>query len=742
MTESTPSPSKSPDTSLGPRAALLGPLASCEALAAAPSTETVAIVELARSLRADVEADGRAGAPVSAYVPHNTAVLLLALWDLDPQDSRLAGLAEAAAPILLAAAESDALDLALVTALLRVAPLLPASITDRVTELGARAAESPLAGDRLLDAWSRHLASLGEGRDGSRKEQVARHAGRALALMDRILERLPYQEGVAAARLELLAQRVRTAESPARDEALGRLLTLAQDYEDRFGAAGHVEALRLFAALERVQAKGSGEGARREARTRLLALAQPGRLPDDELLRSLKAADRANLFKAEDHRQLAEALRERAASARPADQAGLQKALRRSLERAGEKEALLEELVRDVTRDPKGRDASTSLVTHLIEALRKGSDVPTVPADSLRAAAAAASRGALAKLSAEDLTRWLGHLSERLGAEGAAEHLEGQILKTRELRKLRPLYDRGVALLREAGRRDAALGLLREGFEKARHDDLRIAYARELLDLERDLPDAEDAVRPLLGAGGPLQAEAKALRDKLLAHPALEQQRRQQLLEFEDEVGIGTARAQRLRVLFTGDGFALTEVVDHPAPASYEHKHIRVMVRRSDLPGDLDIADLKKGRDVFAPVRGEDDSRKKGVLRVYWVADSALVDPGWSEDERLRRVTELEARFHIGSGASLPLRVRKVAPRRGQLWASIEAPQGAGRETFPSDVRITASDLPEGTELTDLKEGVQLYAPVDSFAPQGASPGDRRYRVRPPVEVLKEGDRA
>jgi hypothetical protein len=206
-------------------------------------------------------------------------------------------------------------------------------------------------------------------------------------------------------------------------------------------------------------------------------------------------------------------------------------------------------------------------------------------------------------------------------------------------------------------------------------------------------------------------------------------------------VGVGGDRPLRLRVLFTGDGFALTEVVEHPAPPAYEHKHLRVLVRRGDLPGDLDVADLRKGRDVFARVRGDDDTRRKGGLRVYWVAEGTTVDPGWSAEERLRRVAELEARFRINSGASLPLRVRKVVPRRQAAWASIEAPVGAGRETFPSDVRIINGDLPEGTTLGDLREGDVLYAPVDSIDAGGGDPGDRRYRVRPPVEVAPRDER-
>lgn len=719
---------------IGLRATLLSPLAALEPLSAA-GAEAAELLDLARALRADVEADVGAGRVVSPYVEHNLAVLILGLAAMDRDDDRLAALWRAGAPLLTAGVASDPDDLAIAAALLELGHLAPKERRARMLDLGEAASTNPLAGDRLFGAWARLLCTLA---DDPEDEALGRRLETAITRLDAFLEQRPWIVGIAAARLRLVAAHAGRSDAGVRDEALTRFRVLAADFGDRFGAAPEIEATRLDVALLRLQAKGAGDGARKEARELLISLAAPGRLSDGELLRALRGAERAGVLQKPDWAALVEPLRARAQTARPSDRGGLHKALRKALEKAGDRGALLEALVADVTRSPRSREPASALVQHALAALAAGEE-PQIPAEALRAAAAAANRGAFSRLDEEQLGRWLSHLASRLGADAAAEHVTGQLVHVRDLRRLAALWDRGEALLREAGREEAALDLLREGFAGGGHDALRLRWAEAMLAAERELPEVDEALRALAGAAGPLQQRARELRHKVAAHPALERQRRELLLEHEDEIGVG-GRPLRLRVVYTGEGFALAEAVDHPAPSWYEHKHIRVMVRRADLPGDLDLADLKKGRDVFARVRGEDDLKRKGGLRIYWV--DGPVDPGWSEEERLRRVTDLEGRFRIGTGASLSLRVRKVVPRQGALWASIESPARGGRETFPSDVRVVAGDLPEGARLADLRPGDQLFAPVDSVDAGSGAPGDRRYRVRAPVEVATGGSNA
>lgn len=720
--------------SLALRTSLLGPLAALEPLAAG-GAEAGALLDLARTVRADAEADARAGRPIAPYLAHNVAVLLLGLAASDRDDDHLADLWRSAAPLLQGALAEDPDDLAIAAALLELGHLAPKERRPWLLDVGETAAASPLAGDRLFGAWARLLGALADDRDD---DALGRRLETAVARLDGFLEQRPWNVGVAGARLRLVAAHAARSDAAARDEALTRFRALAADFEDRFGGSPEIEATRLDVALLRLQAKGAGDAARKEARELLVGLAAPGRLSDGELLRALRGAEKAGALQKPDWVALVEPLRSRSSTARAGDRGGLYKALRKALERAGDREALLEELVADVTRSPKSREPASALIQQALATIAQG-DEPQIPAEALRAAAAAANRGAFGRLDDEQLGRWLDHLAARLGADGAAEHVTGQLVQVRELRKLTALWERGEALLRAAGREEEALDLLREGAEKGGHDALRLRWAEAMLAAERELPDVDDALKALAGSAGPLQQRARELRQKVSGHPALERQRREMLLEHEDEIGVGTDRALRVRVVYTGDGFALAEAVDHPAPPWYEHKHVRVMIRRGDLPGDLDLADLKKGRDVFARVRGEDDAKRKGGLRIYWVADGTTVDPGWSEDERLRRVTDLEGRFRIGTGASLALRVRKVVPRQGALWASIETPQRGGRETFPSDVRVLAGDLPDGVRINDLKAGDELFAPVDSLDAGSASPGDRRYRVRAPVEVVGRG---
>lgn len=723
---------------LAHRTQLLGPLAALEPLAAGGAVAAQAVA-LARDLRADIEADARAGRPAAPYVAHNAAALLLSLTAVDREDERVVALWRAAQPLLRAAAAADPDDLAVHAALLELGHLVPRDRRAWLLDVGEAAAGSPLAGDRVIGAWARLLAELAGPAAGERSnddEALGRRLEAAIGQLDAFLEQRPWNPAVAAARLRLLASQAARTEAQARDEAVSRFDALARDYEDRFGEATDLDALKLDVALLRLGAKGAGDAVRKGARALLVGLAVPGRLGDGELLRALRAADKVGLLQKPDHAALVEALRSRASTARAGDRAGLHKALRRALERAGDREGLLGELIADVTRAPKSREPATALVQHALAALAQGEE-PAIPVEALRAAAAAAQRGVFGKLDAAGAERWVDHLAARLGAEAAAEHVATQLVAVRELRGVAALWERGAALLREAGREEAALDLLRDGWERAGHEALRLPWAEAMVAAERELPEVDEALKPL-AAGGPHAARARELRAQVASHPGLERQRREALLEHEDELGVGGDKPLRLRVVYTGDGFALAEAVDHPAPSWYEHRHVRVMIRRADLPADLDVRDLKKGRDVFARVRGEDDAKRKGGLRVYWVADGT-VDPGWSEDERLRRVTELETRFRIGTGSSLPLRVRKLVPRRGSLWASIESQGGKGRDTFPGDVRVTSGDLPEGVRIEDLQPGTQLFAPVDAID-AGGTPGDRRYRVRPPVEVVaREG---
>jgi hypothetical protein len=725
-----------------PELALLGPLANLEALEAVATPAGVAALELARRLRGSLDVLARTGM-ADRFLAHNLAVLVQRLLGLDPPAGALDSLLSAALPVLDAASEADPDDLALLVAISAICTRRPAGgVATRALERGKTACSRPHAGDGARRAHAQLVLHLAQSRDKATRAAAGRYIEDAIGELGAFLRKEPFQEPVARARVELLLLRVRRGDGAARDEAYRSVRTAIAEYEERFGRTAALDALELRAASERLAGDGQPPRAVADlARARLLELAPDPALPTDVMLEVYGALDRAGVLSEADHAALADAVQSRQGAAPDGEDAALRRARVAALEKAGDADALFAEALSDLQRNPKDRAAAGRIVGRLLDDLRKKAPIPDVPPELLRAAAHEAPRAMLSEWKAKDVALWLGHVQAALGAEVAAEHAHRDLLAVGPLRKQADVVAQTLALLRAAGRLDDAVATARRGWENDGHAEARLSYAELLLERGESLAEAEAALKPILQADGKVGTDARKLRDALAKHPEYEESKRAELRAFEDKVGIGTNKRHRLRVLFTGDGFALAELADHVAPAAYDNRHLRVMIRRADLPSMLDVSQLQKGQELFGPVRGEDDRKGKGVLRVYWIADGATADPGWSDEEKEKRARSLEERFRIGTGASLALEVTRLGMKTGAFWVTIDPP-APGEAPFPADIKVPASELPQGTALKSLAKGARIYAPVDAFDDTRRGPGERRYKVRGPVEVAQSAEDA
>jgi hypothetical protein len=719
------------------RLALLSPLRAVLALESAASNALLEAIELARYLLSDLAPVERGGAPLTPYFAHNAAALLVQLIELEAPAEVTVALGRAARPTLEAAFEADPNDLALLLALLHDALLnTPAAHAQKLLDRGKEALALPFAGDRLLATHARLVAHLCQARDTKLRAAASRYLEDALAELARYRSRQPNNEVVARTRIELLGLRVARLSGTSRDEAFREARTALHDYETRFGRTPELERLELRALVDRIVGEEKApQAAVRDARERLLEGARPGGTSATELLHAFRALDRAQALSEADYRAFAEGLGQRIEGMPDAQAEPLRRARRRALSAAGDAAALLALAVDELQRNPRDRASAAEIAEHLLDAKRRQAPLPDVAPEVLRTAVQQLPATLLSSFGEEDALRWLELVEERLGAELACEHAVRGLLGTKELKRHAPLFARTAALQEQLGRRDDALATLEDAFKNNGHLDFRFEFAERLLHLGARLAEADAALKPLMASDPERAAKARGLRERIANHPEFLASRKQELLTFEERAGVGGRTPQRLRVVHQGDGFVLADMVDHRAPQAYGQPHLRVMIKRTDLPSYLDVSELKKGQDLFAPVVGEDEKpgKARSNLRVYWIAEGHQADPGWSDAEKEKRAAELEARFRLGTGASIPLRIVRVAAKAGSFWVRPEAAGPGGG--FPGEIRAGAGDLPAGWKLDKLTAGMLVYAPVLSEKVSEKAPGERRFRVRGPVEI-------
>lgn len=719
------------------RSKVLLALRPFERLCEAPSVAALDIIKPMRILIGEIEAEFSHQRLIADYLAHNLAVLFLRIVDLNSMPDQTGVLADALRPLLLAAYREDPDDFVVLAALAEQALLgSPDAIDPDLLQSLANAISKPAAGVRTHLQAAKLVANAARAKDGKVRSASERGLAKTIQALTSYLAKFPYQVDIADSRLRLQLIALRKADGKARTAAVRQLRTSIVDYEARFGETPIWVQTKVGAALEGATEKPQpNRQAMAEARELLLTLALDlETYGDEEWMQALRIGERAELFGKEDRRTLADGLTRRIERA-PEPVAQRLRRLRRDLwEASGEASALLADSIERLQIDPKDRVAAAEIITRVLADKRAGAPDTDVPAECLQSAAEAASHRVYDDWTPVDAHLWLDVLSGRLGPEVAQAVVVRHVLSAKTLRADEAFVTRVVHLLDSVGKHDEAFQLAKQGVEKDGLVRLRLWMAQRLLETDR-LAEADAVLKPILTADGPLGVDAQRLRDEILRHPAYESSRRAELLDFEEKIQLGTDKKHKLRVLFPGAGFVLAELVDAVAPQSYGQKYLRVMVRRTDLPSFLDIVDLQKGTDLFAPVRGDDDKKGKGNLRVYWVAEGAVAEPGWSEEKRKKQVHLLEEKFKINSGASLPLKILRVLKKSQLAWAALESPPGVEREVFPTDVCILAADLPDGATLSQLKEGMLVYAPVDAADDPRGIKGERRYRARGPVEI-------
>ncbi len=727
-----------PDTPT-PLGTLLGALEQLERWQATGSPAAVEALGALRLAAATVRLRGE----LDAFSAHNLAVGLVRLTEAvdstDPAARALREALEASAAPLERAWKADPDDLVVVRALVEAAAATGSPRTAyRWFEATAPAARRDDVSPALAAARARLLLRVlhaGRRAGVDIKDEAIAEAIDSIGLA---LARRPWHEPASAARMELLLWRYRRATGVDRETAWTALEAALRDHRRAFGPTAAWLGNAALALAEGVaSSKKPAPGAVEAARARFdEALDHPG-VAASVLVATYRMLDKAGVLEAEHHRHAAAVFAERARTAPPRGAEALRRARSRALEAAGDEAALLADAVAAIGAKPDaaGRQAAALVrpalvvATHLARAVERGTALPPVPAAVAIAAARILPDEALAqRLKPRQVAALLEALGQVAG-ESAAADLAARLASTGKLARQAAVARAIHAALRQGGRQDEALAFA----EKAASGgvkELALEAARALLERGERLGDADALLKPLVArTDHPLAAEAQALRKQVRAHPRYADSLREELLAFEREVGVGSGKPLHLRVVYTADQYVLAEVQGAPAPAAYPHRHLRVLVRRRDLPWYVRVADLTKGADLFAPVRAEDDERKRGSQRVYWVAPPGAV-PGWSDEAREARAAELVARFGLNTGAPVELRLEGRTSRGGALRVR---PVGPGGELFPCDLRVPLSALAPGIQPDALRPGVTLLAPVDAEPDRGGGAGARRFHVRKPV---------
>lgn len=653
-----------------------------------------------------------------AWADHNLGVLVAEA--LGPEAHERTPLADAGATLylgvrrrLLEALANDADDLACALAL---ALGVAATIADRddhrlVEDVGAvtKALARPGAGPKLAAAATRAVTQAGaksrsrhEGKkkgdeDEADKAEAMQKAAASLAVavregVERLGRRLPEHPELALDRIRLVLLAARGSEGTARNEALSMARALLTDHEARFGPS---EAQReVTATLVQLRAKDTPAAElAKDAMTLLELDAKERRLDPRRALKLAKSLQRANALDAETARRIQRLVQAAGAGENEGPWAELKALL---FEALGDEAALLTLSERALEKDPKDQNAARLLFERLLKNLRRSLPSP-FSATTLDLVAQAVPLASLGRLSADDVDALVGALRDAFGLDKALAFARHKLTVARELKQRDFVWKRALALADEAKDEDALFDIARRAIqEKSAPPEARLSLARALIAKGQDLDEADDALRGLTSERGPLAAEAQQLKARIKADPRYREARYRTLIAFEDQLGIGTPRAHKLKVVFTAPQYVLAEVMDRAAPDFYEHRYLRVMIRGEDLPGGVKPTDLDKGDELEAPVRGQDASheRDKDGLRIYWIADARLVKLAQSPETLAHRAAEEEAHFGIGKGEPVMLKVAWDAKKKRLVARLLDA----GGKEFRNRPAIEPEQLPDGME--------------------------------------------
>lgn len=602
---------------------------------------------------------------------------------------------------LAEALTSDPDDLACALALALGAERVLAShdaADDRLAEdlaLVAKAVAKPHAGPRLAAAATRLVAQAGHAGTDAVKAAAEGLAAPVREAVERLSKRLPEHPDLALDRIKLVLLGARGADGAGRQEALATARGLIADHEARFGPS---EAQReVYATLVQLRSRTDAAPADLAKETMTLLeqdvrerAADPKRTA--KLLRTLERSKALTAALATQVQQLLGL-----ASSERGDAWNEARAL--VFEAQGNEGALLALSEKAILADPKDQTAARHLFERLLRNLRQRLAAPfeaTVIDQVMKSVPLAA----LGRLAADDIDALIGLLRETFGVERAVAFARTKLTQARELKGKEFVWRRAMALAEEGKDVEAAIDIGRRAVSERGPVEARLGLVRALVARGEDLDEADDVLRPLGDAKGALAGEVQALRGRIRSDPKYREARWRTLVAFEDQLGIGTAKAFELKVVYTSPAYALAEVTERNAPEFYDHRHLRVMLRDEDLPEGVAAADLKKGDVIKAPVRGQDATheRDRDNYRVYWVADRKAVKVALAPEDLHKRVEAEEQTFGIGSGKPVALKIAWDG-RKKRIIARLLGPAG---QEFRLRPRMEVEQLPEGYEPAAL----------------------------------------
>lgn len=658
---------------------------------------------------------------VAPWADHNLAVLVATGLTEEATRGATVGLFHGVRRRLADALVADPDDLALALALARGAAEL--SGDGRVAAdivLVARALGRDAAGPQLVAAAVSLAVSGGASKQNDVVAAARQVAAAARNAIERLGGRLPHHPDLPLdlAALELLDAEV--AEGAERaghlDSAHGHL----GDHEARFGTTTAARHLRGQVLALRARAGGAPEDIRRDALTLLETGARERTLHAGEATRLVRAIERAGGMDAKTAGQLLPLVEAAAGDQREP----WREVLGSLLQRTGDESALRELWEQTLLDGKKNAEAARGLAQMLIRNLRGGLAPPfdnavldkvldNVPYTSM------------ARWSASDVQAVLELVKTAFGVSRAATFTRERLLATRDLKSKAGLWRIAVELADASGDEAATLETLRGAIRHANVPQARLRLATTLLDAGTGLQEADNVLRPLLDKKGDDGAQAHALKNRLDKHPQMRGERRSGLIRFEEQIGVGSPKPFKLRVLHTTPDYVLLEAADHKAPEGYEHRHLRTMVRGNDIPGGVKTYELRKGDIVHAPLRGQDAAGDRDGLRVYWVADTAAIRLELSPATLRTRLDDEERTFGIGESNPLAMKVAWDG-RRSRLTARIFAASGSGE--FHARAVVVEEQLPEGVAPKKLGRGRRMWGLVGRVYDEG-NQHERRYQV-------------
>lgn len=591
-------------------------------------------------------------------------------------------------------------------------PRLAAAATRAVVEAGGRAKRSERPrrrgrgrgaegaeaerGDKDEKARTEKSEEAEAERVQAMQKAAAALAGAVREAVERLGKRLPEHPELALDRIRLVLLAARAADGVARQEALSMARALLSDHEARFGPS---DAQReVTATLVQLRAKDTPAAELARDTLSLLELeARERGIDPRRALKLVKSLARAHALDQETARQIQRVVQPSMASGDEGAWAELKALL---FEALGDEAALLTLQEKNLEKDPRDQQAAKTLFERLLKNVRRGLPSP-FPSTTLDLVAQAVPMQALGRLSADDVDALLGLLREVFGLDKALAFARHKLTVARELKQRDFVWKKALALADEAKDEDALFEIARRAIhEKSAPPEARLALARALVHKGQNLDEADDALRGLTSERGPIAAEAQQLKAKIKADPRYRDARMSAMLAFEEQLGIGTAKAQTLKVVFTAPAYVLAEIADKPAPEFYEHRHLRVMVRSEDLPDGIAPSDLHKGDTLEAPVRGQDaaQERDKDNLRIYWIADQRLVKLGLDADALASRQKAEDDGFGIGTAQPLPLKVSWDAKKKRLVARLFDA----GGKEFRVRPAIEIDQLPDGLEAAHV----------------------------------------